>query len=75
MLDPGSDLASKTRDANHVELVEVRAEDREEFQALEQRISGVERLVEDPGVELEPAQLTIDVKGRIDRHGLSCTPE
>ena len=42
---PGGDLPPKPRDANHVELVEVRAEDREELEPLEQRIALVERFV------------------------------
>ena len=43
--DAGRDLTPQSRDANHVELVEVRAEDREELDALEQRHTRVERLV------------------------------
>ena len=61
-VDAGHDLATQTCDADHVELVEVGAEDRQELQPLQQAIPRVERLVQYSGVELEPAQLTIDVK-------------
>ena len=61
VLHAGGDLPPESGDPDHVELVEIRAEDREEFDALEQPVSRVERLVENPGVEREPAQLTIDV--------------
>src|SRR6266550_1724073 len=64
----GSDLPAQARDANHVELVEVRAENREKFQSLEERIAFVERLVKNSRVEFEPAQLAIDVERRISRH-------
>jgi hypothetical protein len=58
--DAGRDLSPQPGHANHVELVEVRAEDREKLEPLEQRISIIERLVEHPGVELEPTQLAIE---------------
>src|SRR5262249_61307485 len=43
----------------HEPLVEVGAEDRQELQPLQQRRSIVQGLVQDPLVELEPAQVTI----------------
>jgi hypothetical protein len=61
-------LPAKTRHTNHVELVEVRAENRKEFEPLEQRVSIVERFVQNPGVELEPAQLAIDEERRVAGH-------
>jgi len=75
VLYASGDLPPKSGDPDHVELVEIRAEDREKFDALEQPVSGVERLVKNPGVEREPAQFAIDVKGRIERHCLSYTPQ
>jgi len=68
LLYAGGDLPPDSGDPDHVELVEIRAEDREEFDALEQRVSRVERLVENTGVEREPAQFAVDVKGRIECH-------
>jgi len=68
LLYAGGDLPPDSGDPDHIELVEIRAENREKLDALEQRISGVERLVENPGVEREPAQFAIDVKGRIVCH-------
>jgi hypothetical protein len=45
---------------SHEELVEVRAEDRQELHPLEQRVALVERLAQHAGVEVEPAQLAVD---------------
>jgi hypothetical protein len=67
--NPGGYLAAKSRNPDHVKLVQVGVEDRQEFETLEQRVSIVERFVKDPGVELEPAQLAIDEKRRIGGHG------
>ena len=55
VLDAGDDLASQSCHSHHVELVQVGAEDRQKFYALEQPVPRVERLVQNPGVELEPA--------------------
>ena len=55
VLDAGCDLPAKTGDTHHVELVEIRAEDRKELQPLEQRVSRIERFVENTKVEFEPA--------------------
>ena len=65
---PSIDTSSRRRalfahqrgDANHEELVEIRADDREELDALEQRVRLVERLIEHALVELEPAQFAVD---------------
>jgi hypothetical protein len=46
--------------ADHEELVEVRAEDGEEFHPLEEGHARVLRLFEDAPVELEPGELPID---------------
>src|SRR5688572_14958981 len=64
---PGRHLPPKASDAHHVELVEVRAEDRQELQPLEKRIALVERLMEHARVELEPAELTVEVERRWQR--------
>jgi len=61
-------LPAQTRDANHVELVEVGAEDRKKFQSLEERVAFIERLVKNPRVEFEPAQLAIYVELGISSH-------
>ena len=63
-------LAHQAGDADHEELVEVRARDRQEAQPLEQRMGGVARLFHHPPVEGEPAQLAIEVTcGIIRRFG------
>jgi hypothetical protein len=72
VLYSGGNLAAQARDPDHVELVEVGAEDREELESFEQPVSGVERLVENPGVELEPAKLAIDVEGGVDGGHVLC---
>ena len=47
-------------------LVEVRAGDDEKLHALEQRIRGVERLVEHPLVEFQPTQFAADKVGSVE---------
>ena len=54
-------LASKARDAHLEELVQVAREDGQELDPLEQRIAIVAGLVQDPRVELEPGELTIEI--------------
>ncbi len=66
-------LLLQAGDADLEELVEVRREDRQELRALEERISGVARLVQDSSIELEPRQLAIDVRRR-KLDGLHATP-
>jgi len=64
------DLALEPRDPDHEELVQVRAEDREELEPLEERHVGVERLLEHALVEVEPGELPAPVAlrglGRVD---------
>ena len=60
VLHAGRDLPAKSSHPDHVELVKVGTEDRQEFDALEQPVPGVESLVQDSSVKLEPAQLAID---------------
>ncbi len=47
------------------ELVEVAGEDQQEFQALEQRVGLVERLLQDTDVELQLRQLPVDVQAAV----------
>ena len=49
-------------DAHHEELVEVRRDDREELEALEERHLGSSGLGEDARVELEPRELAVEVE-------------
>src|SRR5258705_2795917 len=60
VLHAGPDRPRKSSHPDHVELVKVGAEDRQEFDALEQPVPGVESLVQNSSVKLEPAQLAID---------------
>jgi hypothetical protein len=46
--------------ALHEELVQVRREDRQEFHPLEQRGALIERFRQHAGIEIEPAQITVD---------------
>ena len=48
-------------DADHVELVEVRGEDREELGPLQQRLARVLGQREHAGVEVEPRQLAVEI--------------
>ena len=62
------------------ELIEVRAEDRDELEPLEQPVGRVRRLLEHSGVEFQPRQLAVEVMvrriGRRDavRHAVSSGP-
>ena len=62
VVDAGAELLQQRRDAHHEELVEVGAGDGEELHALEQRMRRIVRLSEHALVELEPAQLAVDVE-------------
>ena len=53
--------ALETGDPHHVELVEVRREDRQELRALQQRQRRVGGQRQHPGVEVQPAQLAVEV--------------
>ena len=55
-------LVAKSRHPDHEELVEVGREDREEFDPLEQRTLLIECLFQDAQIELQPAELTVDVE-------------
>src|SRR4029077_11777498 len=63
--DPGRKLLLQAGDPHLEELVEIAAEDAEELEPLQQRGTLVERLVEDAAVELEPAQLAVEVERRV----------
>ena len=57
-------LEFQSTDALHEKLVQVRAGDRQEFQALEQRIPIVVGLGQHASVESQPGQLPIEIQGR-----------
>ena len=54
------DLLLQPRHAHLEEFVEVGADDGEELQPFEQRIGGIQRLVEHALVEFQPAQLAVE---------------
>ena len=58
------DFASQTGKADHVELVQVRAEDCQKLQTLQQRNARVQCFFKDARVELEPTQLTVQIRQR-----------
>ena len=62
------DLALEPGDPDHVVLVQIRAEDAEELDALEERHRLVLGLLEHPAIELEPGQLAVDEWGVVRRH-------
>ena len=53
--------AFEARDPHHVELVEIRREDRQELGALQQRQRRVGGQRQHPGVEVQPAQFPVEV--------------
>ena len=70
--DAGRHLLLEPGDPHLEELVQIAAEDGEELDALEQRCPRVERLVQDPPVELEPAQLPVEVQRGVPQVGGRC---
>ncbi len=60
--EAGVDLVVQAGDADHEELVEVRAEDRRELQPLEQRLVGLLGELEDALVERQPGELAVVVE-------------
>ncbi len=65
VFDLFANLLQRRRDANHEELVEIRAGDREELHTLEQRVRGVARLCQNALVELQPTELAVDIQRRV----------
>src|SRR5690606_1057740 len=53
-------LAGEAGDADHEELVKIGRRDRQEAHALEKRMAGELRLLEDATVELQPGELAVD---------------
>ena len=65
----GVDSALQRGHAHHEELVQVRAEDREELHPLQQRHARILGLLEHAPVELEPRQLAVDERARVHAYG------
>ncbi len=70
LADLAGELLLEPGDAHHEELVEVRSDDGEELEALEQRNRLVFGLGEDAPVELEPRELPVQVEVRRAEVGL-----
>ena len=47
-------------DALHEKFVQIGREDREEFDALEQRVTLIQRLGQDSAVEFQPAEIAVE---------------
>ena len=60
-LDMRGNLAAQTRHANHEELIQIAAGDRQEAEALQQRVVFVVGFLEHPRVEVEPGDFPVDV--------------
>src|SRR5689334_15339839 len=59
-VDPGIDHAFEPRDADHEEFVEIGRGDRQESEALEERMAHVARFLQNTTVEAEPGEFAID---------------
>ena len=55
-------------DADFEELVEVGADDSEEFETFEERLGRILGFFENALVEFEPAEFTIEVRGGVEGH-------
>ena len=70
--DAGLHLLLQAADADHEELVEVGREDGQELEALQQRHRRVLGLLQHAAIELQPAQLAVDVqRGIVEARELS----
>ena len=58
--DPLTHLPLQPGDAGHEEFVQVIGRDRQESQPLQQRMGGIGRFLQDPGVEFQPGNLAIE---------------
>ena len=58
------DLLLQARHAHLEELIQIRADDAEELHSLQQRVLRVERFLQHPVIELQPAQFPIDEMSR-----------
>jgi len=61
-------LILQPRYANHKELIEIGAEDRQELDAFEQRVARVVCFIQHATIELKPAQLAVQIQGRMAGH-------
>ena len=62
---PHLDQLPQTGDPHHEKFIQVAAENCNELQPLQQRIGGSPRLVQHPGVEIEPAQFAAEKESGI----------
>ena len=72
--DAQRDLRLKAGDADHVELVQIVGRDRQEAEAFQQRVVRVSGLVQNPLIEIDPGQLSVDEplrRARIDLRRIS----
>jgi len=74
-LDAVLDLLQQARHTHHEELVDVGAEDRQKLDALEQRVATVASLFEHAPLELQVAELAIEIKGGVVKFGEVCDLE
>ena len=63
--DAGLHLLLQAADADHEELIQVGAEDRQELEPFQERHLGVLGLLQHPAVEFQPAQFAVDVQRRV----------
>ena len=61
------DLLAQAGHPDHVELVQVGGEDRQEAEPFQQRRGRVGGQVQDPVVELQPGDLAVDVQVRVEQ--------
>ena len=64
-LDVVPELPKQRRDAHHEEFIQIAGDDGKELHPLDQRMARVLSLQQNPLVEFQPAQLAVDVEGRI----------
>ena len=57
--DTGTDLTAQAGDPHHVKLVEIVRRNGQEPDALEQRMAGVGRFLQNPVIESQPRQLAV----------------
>ena len=59
--DAGPNLTLQARDADHIELVQVRCGDRQETHTLQQRVVRIVGFFQNAGIECQPGNFTVDI--------------
>ena len=74
LADAAELLLLEAGDAHHEEFIEIRRDDRQELEPLEDRQRCIRRLFQDPRIELKPRELAVEEQLRIVQLGNPARP-